>query len=192
MSSAPTTPFIPLPTGGTLAGSNNPNPPTSECSAILNLQTQLAPWLASMSCQLKILKLLEPLIDVIKGLPNPSVRSIQAFSQAAADLAPCLLVPSPMTVLPFVKGILCLEIKSLNCFLLNLEQVLGERRGGLPLPGGAQVRAVLDSYPPMVGILNLAGEFFEIAGMTPPQAPVLSEGIDPLLLMQTTQRWRLS
>jgi hypothetical protein len=56
---------VQLPTGGTLVGFNNPNPPTSECSAIINLQTQIAPLIASMSCQLKILKLLEPLIDVI-------------------------------------------------------------------------------------------------------------------------------
>ena len=175
-------PTIPLPTGGTLTGFNNPYPPASDCSAIINLQTQVAGLIASMSCQFKILKLLKPLIDVVKGLPNPSVQAIEAFAAAAEELAPCLLTATGAGVLPFVKELLCLEIRSLNCFLRNLEQVTGETRGGRPSAGGAQLRAVLDSYPPIVGTLNLAGEFFYLAGLTPPQAPVLGAGTDPASL----------
>jgi hypothetical protein len=169
---------IQLPTGGTLVAFNNPNPPVSECSTIINLQTQVAPLIASMSCQLKVLKLLKPLIEVINGLPNPTVQAIQAFSSAAAELAPCLLVSSAASVLPFLKDFLCLEIKSLHCFLRNLEQVMGETRGGRPLPAGSQLRTVLDSYPPIVSTWNLAGELFQIVGLTPAQAPVLSGGVD--------------
>jgi hypothetical protein len=164
---------IQLPTGGTLVGFNNPNPPTSDCSAVINLQGQVAPLIASMSCQLKILKLMKPLIDVIKGLPNPSVQAIQAFAVAAEDLAPCLLEPTPAVVLPFLRDLLCLEIRSLNCFLHNLENALG---------GITAAKGVLDSYPPVVATLNLAGALFQIAGFTPPQAPVLGDGTDPASL----------
>ena len=166
-------PAISLPTGGKLVGFNNPNPPASECSAIINLQTQVAPLIASMSCQLTILILLKPLIDVVKGLPNPSVQAIQAFAVAAEELAPCLLMTTGAGVLPFVKEFLCLEIRSLNCLSRNLESALR----GATAAGG-----VLDSYPPIVATLNLAGELFQIAGLTPPQAPVLSNGTDPASL----------
>lgn len=164
---------IQAPTGATLVGFSNPNPPASECSAIINLQTQLAPLIASMTCQLKILKLLKPLIEVIKGLPNPSVGALQAFAMAAEELVPCLQTSAAPGLLPFLKDLLCLEIKSLNCFLRNLENVLA---GLMP------ARGVLDSYPPVVATLNLAAELFQLAGLTPPQAPALGNGTDPASL----------
>ena len=169
---------IQLPAGGALVAFNNPNPPMSDCSTVMNLQTQVAPLIALMNCQLKMVKLLKPLIDVIHGLPNPSVQAIQAFSAAAAEVAPCLVAPTPESLLPFLKDLLCLEIKGLNCFLRNLDQVTGETRGGRPLPGGSQLRAVLESYPAIISTLILAGELFQIAGLTPPQPPVLSGKTD--------------
>jgi hypothetical protein len=44
------------------------------------------------------------------------------------------------------------------------------------------VHAVLDSYPPIVGILNLAAGFFQIAGIAVPHAPSLAGGVDPASL----------
>jgi hypothetical protein len=70
-------PAIQVPTGGQLRGFANLQIQSTKCSADTNLQTQVAPLLASMTCQLKmlkLLKLLKPLIDVIKGLPNPPRR----------------------------------------------------------------------------------------------------------------------
>ena len=171
-------PAIQVPTGGELLGFNNPYPASSECAAIINLQTQVAPLIASMSCQLKVLTLLKPLIEVIKGLPSPSVTAMEEFTEAAAALAPCLLIPAPVTVLPFVRDLLCVEIGSLNCFLRNLQRILEETSGGLSSPSRSQVRNVLDSYPPIVGTLKLADELFQIAGVTLPQASVLSAGTD--------------
>jgi len=176
-SSSHLVPIIHLPMGGELTGSGNPHPPLSECSAIINLQTQVAPLIASMSCQLKVLKLLKPLIDIVKGLPNPSVASLAAFDEAAVDLAPCLLIPTPAVVLPFLRDLLCIEIKSLNCFLQNLQSLLGE--AGV---NQSRVRCVLDSYPSIVGRLKLAGELFGIAGVSLPDGPILGDGTDPASL----------
>ncbi len=164
---------IQVPTGATLVGFNNPNPPASECSAIINLQTQLAPLIASMSCQFRVMKLLKPLIEIIKALPNPGVQAIQEFTAAAEGLVPCLQMTAPGGILPFVRELLCLEIRSLHCFLRNLENV----QAGLQ-----PARDVLDSYPPVVAALNLAAEHFQIAGLTPPQAPALGQGTDPASL----------
>jgi hypothetical protein len=171
-------PAIELPTGGELVGFNNPNPPTNECSAIINLQTQVAPLIASMTCQLKVLRLLQPLIEVIKGLPSPSVQALESFSQAAVALAPCLLIPTPASVLPFVKNVLCMEIKSLNCLLHNLQAVTSGSGSHHVSPAVSKVRGILDSYPPIVGTLHLAEELFQIAGVTLPDAPVLGNGTD--------------
>ena len=41
------------------------------------------------------------------------------------------------------------------------------------------MRNVLDSYLPIVGILSLASELFQLAGLTIPKAPILTGGIDP-------------
>jgi hypothetical protein len=42
----------------------------------------------------------------------------------------------------------------------------------------SEVRSMLDSYLPIVGILSLASGLFQIAGLTNPQAPALTGGID--------------
>ena len=68
---------VQLPTGGELVGFRNPHPQLSDCCAILSLQTQVAPLIASMACQIKVLKLLKPLIEIVKGLPNPSVAALE-------------------------------------------------------------------------------------------------------------------
>ncbi len=181
-SSSNSIPAIQVPTGGELLGFNNPYPALSECSAIINLQTQVAPLITSMSCQLKVLNLLKPLIEVIKGLPSPSVTALEEFSEAAAALAPCLLLTAPASVLPFVRDLLCVEISSLNCFLRNLQSILEEASGGPSSPFQSQVHSVLNSYPPIVGTLKLGGELFQIAGLNVPEAPTLSAATDPASL----------
>ena len=169
-------PAVDIPAGGRLLGFPDLKTQSFECSADTNLLTQMAPLIASMSCELRVLKLLKPLIDVIHGLPNPPVQAVQQFSRAAADLAPCFHILTPGGMLPFVKGLICLEIRSLNCFLRNLQRVIARAGAG---PGAAaEARDVLDSYQPVAGILTLAGGLFQIAGLVPPSPPTLTGGID--------------
>jgi len=169
---------VQLPTGGELVGFRNPHPQLSDCCAILSLQTQVAPLIASMVCQIKVLKLLRPLIEIVKGLPNPSVAALEEFEVAATELVPCLSMATPAVVVPFVRDLLCLEIKSLKCFSNELQGVVGKTGAGLNLPAQAEARGVLDSYPAIVWTLTLAGELFQIAGVPPPQAPVLNDKTD--------------
>ena len=171
-------PAIEVPIAGQLLGFANLKMQSTECSAATNLQTQIAPFIASMSCQLKVLKLLKPLIDVIHGLPNPPVHALQEFSMAANDLAPWLLLSTPLGVLPFVRDLLCLEIRSLNCLLRNLQTITALAADPSAV-AASEVQSVLDSYPPIIGILNLASGLFQLAGLTIPKAPTLAAGTDP-------------
>jgi len=171
-------PAIEVPIAGQLLGFANLKMQSTECSAATNLQTQIAPFIASMSCQLKVLKLLKPLIDVIHGLPNPPVHALQEFSMAANDLAPWFLLSTPLGVLPFVRDLLCLEIRSLNCLLRNLQTITALAADPSAV-AASEVQSVLDSYPPIIGILNLASGLFQLAGLTIPKAPTLAAGTDP-------------
>src|SRR5262249_14257971 len=101
----------------------------TDCALSFSLLVQVAPLLGSMECLFKVLKLLKPLIDVINGLPLPPVKALADFAQAAADRAPCLLVPTPASLIPFIRDILCLILKVLNCFLTQMNSILGVMKG---------------------------------------------------------------
>jgi hypothetical protein len=178
---------IGLPTGGKLTASPNLQLQSAECSATANLQTQIAPWIASVSCQFLILKLLKPLIEVIRQLPTPSPQAVVNFLNVSEELAPCLLAPTPASILPFARELLCLEIRSLNCFRNNLQAMAKLTAAEPSAVPTSEVQSVIDSYQPIIGILDLANGIFGMAGLTLPQAPALANGTGPASLM-TDQR----
>jgi hypothetical protein len=165
---APRTTKLTLPSGGTLTGFPTLAAQTAACSAASNLLAQAAPLLATMQCQSKVLNLLRPLIDIVRGLPSPPVQAMDDFMMAAAELQPCLFSTTPAALLPLIRDLICLEIRALTCFLNNLNAPRS-RRTTLP--------AVLSSYAPIVNPLNLAGTLFVAAGLQPPQPPALSGDI---------------
>jgi len=185
---------IQLPTGGSFQGLADiskgiPN----DCTFSFNLLLQLGPLLASMECLLKVLKLLKPLIDVINGLPMPPVKAVQEFAKAAVDLAPCLLVPTPASMIPFVRDVLCLILKLLKCFLGQLKSLLALMSGlALDLNAARQAGDVglqkmlecaqenaatsmqhtMNSVQPLAVLLDLLGPFLGIAGVEPIQLQI--------------------
>ena len=63
---------IHLPTGGTLSAfSDLSKGIPSDCSLTFSLLLQIAPFLASTECLLKVLGLIGPLVEVIKAIPDP-------------------------------------------------------------------------------------------------------------------------
>ena len=191
---------ITLPTGGSItaiqdAGKAIPN----DCSMTFSLMVQLAPLMASMDCLVKVLKLVKPLIDIVDGLPVPPVKAIKDFAEAAVDLAPCLLIPTPANMIPFVRDILCLILKALNCLVGQLES-LSKVMGGLTLQleearaqrnqdlidtlecarGNAANSAahLFQSIEPIKVLLDLAGPFMGIAGVQAIQLPAISGDTD--------------
>jgi len=192
---------VQLPTGGTIqAFADISKGIPTDCALTFSLMIQIAPFLAATECLLKVLKLLKPLIDIIQGLPGiPPVKAIQEFAKAAVDLAPCLLVPTPASILPFIKDLLCLILKVLRCFLsqlkslrrimgpLSLQLQAAQADGNSELVStlqcaqqNAQTQAaqLMNSLLPVGVLLDLAGPLFGIAGVQPIQLPALGSASD--------------
>lgn len=191
---------VQLPTGGTLKAFTDISKgiPT-DCSMTLSLLLQIAPLLASMECLLKILKLLKPLIDVIQGLPFPPVKAISDFVEAAKDLVPCLAIPTPAAIAPFVKDILCLILKVLQCVVGQLKSIV-EIMGGLQLQlkvavdsGNGELQTALkcaqenaataashvtQSIEPIAALLEMVSPLLSLAGQKPLQLPAVGSATD--------------
>jgi len=198
---------VQLPSGGSLqAFSDLSKGIPTDCAMTFSLMIQIAPLLASMDCLLKILKLLKPLIDVINGLPVPPVKAIQEFAKAAADLVPCLLVPTPASMIPFIRDLLCLIIKALKCFLGQLKTLIGIMQGlslqliSAQTAGNTELMNTIQcaqenaaasaahltaSIEPIGVILDLAGSLFGIAGVEPIKLPQIGSDADLETLNQT-------
>ena len=187
----------------------------TDCSMTFSLMLQIAPILAVSECLLKILKLLKPLIEVVKSVAPPDPvklpAAIEDFVKAAVDLLPCLLVPTPLAIIPFIKDLLCLILKILNCFLTQMKSIiqllgglqiqldLAQGTGNLELTntiqcaqGNANTQAqhLMASLEPIGVLLDLAGTMFDIAGVPPIKLPAVGSQTDLAslnALVQTVQ-----
>lgn len=196
---------IHLPTGGTLKGVVDITKGIpDDCSLNFSLILQLAPLMASIECLVKVLKLIKPLIDVVKGLgPPPDLiklgQAIPEFLEAAEELLPCLAVPTPVVMIPFVRDVLLLIIKLLNCIVGQLKSILAVM-GGLALQissaqaeGNSELMAALQcaqdnasasaqhtmsAIEPVLVILSLAEPFLGIAGVDPIKTPTIGSAED--------------
>jgi hypothetical protein len=168
----------------------------NDCSMTFNLVLQLAPFLASITCLLRLLKLIKPLVDIVQGLtkkpPAPPVAAVEEFAAAAIDLAPCFLMPAG--VIPFAKDIICFIRALLNCLLTQLKSVRDLLEGiGLRIEAAAgnedllaalqcaqqnaqtSAASLSQAIDPISTLLELANPIMEMAGMptislTPPAA----------------------
>jgi hypothetical protein len=201
---------IHLPTGGTIqAIADLSKGMPTDCALTFSLMVQIAPLLASMECLLKILKLLKPLISVITDLPKPpSFKTIKEFIDAASGLAPCLAIPTPVALAPFVRDILCLILKVLKCLLSQFKALIAMLQdtqlklevaradGNFALEetllcaqanaeaSGRQMTAAIE---PIAVLLDLAGPVLEIAGVQPIKLPALGGQTDLTGLITTTK-----
>jgi hypothetical protein len=186
----------------------------SDCSLATNLLLQLQPFLASIECLLKVLALLQPLIDVVKGLgppPDPIKlgQAIPKFIEAAEKLLPCfgMLIPG-VQIFNFIKDLLLIIIKLIKCLLGTLKTVLGVMQGiGLRLEaaeaaGNTQLKALLEcaqenaataaahaqkSLGPVTNIMPLITSFLELAGVSF-QLPELGDPSDAAALQETIDK----
>jgi hypothetical protein len=188
---------ITLPTGGSIKSVTDLSKaiPT-DCALTFSLMLQLQPLLASMECLLKILKLLKPLVDIVTNLPMPPVKAVQEFAKAAVDLAPCFLIPTPANMIPFIRDILCLIIKALNCILsqmktifammqgLKLQLDAAKSAGNFELEESLQcsqanaeesAKGLTKAIEPIGVILDLIGPIMGLAGVEPIALPQLGD-----------------
>lgn len=193
---------ITLPTGGTLnAFSDLSKGIPSDCSLTFSLMLQIAPFLASTECLLKVLGLIGPLVEFVKAVPDPFklASTVPKFLEAAEKVMPCVAVVTGLGIIPFLKDLLCLIIKALNCFLGQMKTLLGIMNGlSLQLStaqaaGNDDLVAALQceqdnaqalaanmtaSIEPIGVILQLAGTIFGIAGMKPITLPTVGPATD--------------
>lgn len=191
---------VQLPTGGALQSfSDISKGVPTDCSMTFSLMIQIAPFLASIRCLLSVLKLLKPLVDIVKNLPVPPVAALIEFGEAAAELAPCLLIPTPAAIIPFVKDLLCLILKVLECFLsqikslmnilgpLELQITQAQQSGNDELletlqcaQKNAQTQAgqIMNSLGPAGMLLDLAGPLLDIAGVPAISLPSMGSASD--------------
>lgn len=205
---------IALPTGGSINALTDISKgiPT-DCSMIFNLMLQISPFLAATECLFKLLALIAPLIDVVKALgppPDPIKlgSAIPKFVKAAADLAPCLLVVTGAPLIPFLRDLLCLIIKALNCFLGQMKTLLGIMRGltlqldAASASGNTELQRTLEcaqdnaatsaqhltkSIEPIGVILKLAAPLMGLAGVGPIEIPTIGSETDIATLEETVR-----
>ncbi len=201
-----------LPTGATIQAIPDLTKgiPT-DCSLVANIFLQLAPFLASIECLVKVLALLEPLIKVVEGLkklPDPSdvISAIPKFAEAAVALAGCfkILIPA-VGIFDFVKDLLLLIIKIIKCLVGQLQTILGImqgielRLGEAEAAGNTELMAVLNcakenatnaaehagqSLGPVTNIMPLIGFFLELANVSL-TIPTLGSAEDSAALQNT-------
>lgn len=193
---------INLPMGGTLSAfSDLSKGIPSDCSLTFSLMLQIAPFLASIECLLKVLGLIGPLVEFLKAIPDPIKMgsTLPKVLEAVEKVMPCVAVVTGLGIIPFIKDLLCLIIKALNCFLGQMKTLLGIM-GGLSLQlslataagdtdkiaaiqceqNNAQALAsnMTASIEPIGVILELAGTIFGIAGMKPITLPAVGSATD--------------
>jgi len=158
----------------------------TDCSMNFNLMLQMAPLLAALECPMKILKLLKPLIDIIKAVPSLDPikigKAMPDFVEAAAEIAPCFIALAKVPIM--VMDLLKLIRSVLNCLLGQLE-TLRNLMNGLALRFGeaggnpdllatlecsqknamVQAQALTSSIDPIAGVLALVSTIAGIVGM---------------------------
>lgn len=191
---------VTLPSGGKIKGiADITKGIPTDCSLTFSLMLQLAPFMANLECFIKLLKLIEPLIEVIKGLPFPPVEAIKKFAEAVPPVVECITALTFAGIPLFIKDILCLIIKLLKCMIGQLKSLLA-LLGGLQLQitaaseeGNEELlkslecaqenamcsgAAAMQAFEPITVILELAGPLLEIAGVPPIEIPALASAED--------------
>jgi hypothetical protein len=192
-----------LPTGSEIKGIGDITQgiPTS-CSLNFSLLLQLGPILANLECFIRVLKLIKPLIDIVKGLPFPPVKAIKDFAVAAEQVAECIVsLTTPLGMIPFVKDILCLIIRILRCLLDQMKSLVALMEklslAMIAADGNATEQALiqcamdnaqrsanaqLQAVEPVMVLLQIAAPIFEIAQVGPIEIPTMGgvEGFDEM------------
>jgi hypothetical protein len=154
----------------------------TDCSLSFSLMLQLAPLLVAIECPMRVLKLIDPLIKIIDGLPTPDPSELGKFADAAIELAPC--IASLAGIPAFIKDILCLIRAILNCLIGQIQSVrnllnglslrLAAAEGNPDLlaalecaqeNANATVGNLTQAIDPIAAVLALAAPLMGIAGM---------------------------
>jgi len=192
----PDMPELVLPTGATLKGiADFTRGIPTECSMNFSLMLMIAPIMASLECPLKILKLVGDLINAAES--GDPFKLLTVLKDGKDALKSCLGLVTPAGICPFVKSLLLLIIRLLNCFLEEMQSIIGMLEGlnlnlTAALQSGntdaaaaiqcaledAQTTAAgsLTAIQPIAVLLQIAAPFFDIAQIKIDPLPDVSSG----------------
>jgi hypothetical protein len=203
---------ITLPTGALLkAIADTSKGIPNDCSLIVSLLLQIAPFLASFECLFKLLGMIDPLIKVVEAIKNPPelLSAVPKFMKAAGELSTCLEVLIPaLGLTDFARDLLCLILKALHCLIEQLTSII-DIMNGLTLriniakaSGNIKVQQALEcaqenaiisaqhasnSIEPISAILKLAGPLLGVVPGLPSsiELPALGSQTDIQSLQDT-------
>jgi hypothetical protein len=184
----------------------------TDCSMSFSLVLQLAPMLASIECLVKVLALLDPLIKIMGALTNPPSLPgpdvIEKFGKAAVEVMKCVVSFSPQGgLLAFVKDIILLITRFLNCFIGQLETIIGMLSGlaiqmqAAEAAGNDELKRILQcaqdngmnsadhlqgAIAPVMNLVSLVEPLLSIAGI-PLEVPAIVPGADLDGMRETLQ-----
>jgi hypothetical protein len=186
---------IHLPTSGTLIVPMDPTADApSDCSTAFSLLSLVAVYLASTQCLLKVLKLTEPMVDIVEILQRSPELAVSGakFLRVAEALTPCALVSTGFAILPFLRDLECVILRALNCTIGKLKSIVAVMTGLANQLNAAQAArntdlvrelqaaqtraqasaaALFVSLEAIQAVLELAGDFFGLAGLQAVQLP---------------------
>ncbi|MFO1322804.1 MAG: hypothetical protein U1F15_01960 [Burkholderiales bacterium] len=207
----PSTVKLNLPMGGTLQGITDVTKAIpDDCSLSFSLALQLMPFMASLDCLFKIVKVIEPLVKVVTALGKPdpieAAKALPALADAVKPLLECIAKFVGLGVPLFIRDLLRLIAKLLRCITQQLKSILNVM-GGLALQitsaqsaGNADLLATLQcaqenaqtaaahsmsALEPIMLILSMAEPFMGIAGVDPIKMPQIGSDSDLAALQST-------
>lgn len=201
---------ISLPFGGELRSMINlADGPPSDCAVAQSLMIQITPMLASMTCLLNVLKVIDALKKAVSSVPPDFAGLIDAID----GMTDCLgIVLGPIPICAMVKDILLLIIAYLNCMIQAVESILNFSIGidlnaaqGNPLlltqlecaqkNGEIAMAGLMNSMGGLEPLFELINTALSIVGEDPIGVPDLSaetpsladlaDGADPLEPVKT-------
>jgi hypothetical protein len=105
-----------------------------DCTLNINLLLQIIPLLASMTCLLKMLAVIQALEETVKS----GFMKTGDLLDKIAKLSTCFGALTPPTIAITLKGLLSLIINFVSCFLDNIESLIKFRVSIAAAPADAQ------------------------------------------------------
>jgi hypothetical protein len=98
----------------------------NNCSMNINLLVQLMPFLAGLTCFMRVLKVMQSLGEFAKAVPNPVKmgEKVGDLISSIDELAECFGIIIPLTILKTIKQILLLIIGLIQCLLDQIQSLL--------------------------------------------------------------------
>jgi len=183
----------------------------NDCSLSFSLILQLQPILVNLDCLFKIVKVVEPMMNVVTGLaavPPDAPKIAEAVPKLIKAVPPLVECIAQFTIaIPlFVRDLLMLIAKILKCLSQQMRSVLNVM-GGLALQIGSarangntellatlecaeenarnSAQGMMSAIDPIAVLLSIAEPFLGMAGVDPIKMPQIGSDAD-LQSIETT------